>query len=102
MLLAFRLMCESTSLPAFNSNKSQVYCDHLCEILSNEERCKTGFIAAAMLVDTALKRQPNDSDRMKESFTKKIMELAARANQMNHNKRQNVQQTDTPQGGPET
>lgn len=87
MLLAFRLMCESMSLPAFNSNKSQSYCDHLCEILSNEERCKQGFLAAAMLVDTALKRQPNDSDRMKESFTRKIMELAARANQKIHSKK---------------
>lgn len=88
ILLAFRLMCESMSLPAFNSNKAQLYCDHLCEILSNEERCKTGFMAAAMLVDAALKRQPYDSDRMKESFTKKIMELAARANQINQSKRQ--------------
>jgi len=82
ILLAFRLMCESMSLPAFNSNKAQQYCNHLCEILSDEKLCKKGFIAAAMLVDSALKRQPNDSDRMKESFTKKIMELAARANQM--------------------
>ena len=91
MLLAFRLMCESMPLPAFNSNKSQSYCDHLCEILCNEERCKTGFIAAAKLVDTALNRQPNDSDSMKESFTSKIMELAERANQINHNKRLNTE-----------
>ena len=76
------------SLPAFNSNKAQLYCDHLCEILSDEDRCKKGFIAAAKLVDTALKRQPNDSDRMKGLFTKKIIELAARINQMNRNKRQ--------------
>lgn len=89
MLLAFRLMCESMSLPAFNSNKSQLYCDHLCDILCNEERCKIGFIAAAKLVDTALNRKPNDSDRMKASFTRKIMELAARANQINHNKKVN-------------
>jgi hypothetical protein len=86
ILLAFRLMCESMSLPAFNSNKAQLYCDHLCEILSDEERCKTGFMAAAMLVDAALKRQPYDSDRMKESFTKKIIELAARANQIKRQK----------------
>lgn len=88
MLLAFRLMCESMPLPPFNSNRSQQYCNHLCEILSDEELCKKGFIAAAKLVDVALKRQPYDSDRMKESFTKKIMELAARANQMNHSKGQ--------------
>lgn len=83
MLLAFRLMCEKTPLPAFNSNKSQAYCDHLCEILSNQERCKQGFLAALKLVDTALKRSPNNSDRMKESFTRKIKELAARANEVN-------------------
>lgn len=83
MLLAFRLMCENAPLPAFNSNRSQAYCDHLCEILSNQERCKQGFLAALKLVDTALKRSPNDSDRMKESFTRKIKELAARANEIN-------------------
>ena len=52
--------------------------------------------AAAMLVDTALKRQPNDSDRMKESFTRKLIELAARANQMNHSKKQKAQQASAP------
>lgn len=83
VLLAFRLMCESFPLPAFNSNKSQAYCDHLCKILSNEERCKQGFMAALQLVNTALKRNPTASDRMKESFTKKLKELAARANQIN-------------------
>ena len=87
VLLAFRLMCESMPLPAFNSNKAQLYCDHLCEILSDERRCKEGFIAAALLVDAALKRQPYDSDRMKESFTRKIIELAARANQINKKKK---------------
>lgn len=83
ILLAFRLMCECSSLPVFNSNKSQEYCDHLCEILSNEERCKEGFRAAIKLVDTALKRSPVDADRMKESFTNKLKELASRANQIN-------------------
>lgn len=45
-------------------------------------------MAAATLVDTALKRRPYDSDCMKESFTRKIMELAARANQINQSKKQ--------------
>lgn len=87
MLLAFRLMCESSPLPAFNSNKSQAYCDHLCEILSNEERCKQGFLAALQLVNTALRREPTDSDRMKESFTKRLKELAVQANHINSSKK---------------
>lgn len=87
MLLAFRLMCEPYTLPAFNSNKSQAYCDHICEILCDEERCKLGFTAALQLVNTALKRNPTDSDRMKSSFTNKIKELAALANQYRSDKK---------------
>lgn len=86
MLLAFRLMCEPYTLPAFNSNKSQAYCDHICEILCDEERCRLGFTAALQLVNTALKRNPTDSDRMKSSFTNKIKELAALANQYRSDK----------------
>lgn len=84
VLLAFRLMCQCTSLPAFNSNKVQHYCDHLCSILCDTDRCKEGFNAAIELVNAALNHcDPNDSDRMKESFTKKMKELAAKADQIN-------------------
>lgn len=84
VLLAFRLMCQCTSLPAFNSNKVQQYCDHLCSILCDTARCKEGFNAAIELVNAALNHcDPNDSDRMKESFTKKMKELAAKADQVN-------------------
>ncbi len=89
MLLAFRLMCEKFSLPPFNSNKIQEYCDHLCAILCNDDRCKTGVEAALKLVETALNREPTDSDRMRETFTLKIKELAAKANLINKAKSHN-------------
>ena len=86
VLLAFRLMCECSPLPQFGSNKVQAYCDHLCKILCDDEKCEKGFKAAILLVNTALGHEPNDSDRMKESFTKKIKELAARAAEINKTK----------------
>lgn len=83
VLLAFRLMCECSPLPQFNSNRVQAYCDHLCKRLCDDNKCEEGFKAAIVLVNTALGHEPNDSDRMKESFTKKIKELAARASEVN-------------------
>ena len=83
LLLAFRLMCEKFTLPAFNSHKVEEYCDHLCTILCDENRCKEGFVAATKLVDVALKRNPVDSDRMSSDFTEKLKELARKANEYN-------------------
>lgn len=87
ILLAFRLMCEKKSIPQFNAHDVQDYCDHLCTILCDDVRCKDAFLAAAKLIDCALKREPKDGDRMNESFTKKMKELAARANELNKQKK---------------
>ncbi len=87
LLLAFRLMCEKSSLPPFNSHKAQEYCEYLCSILCDANRCKLGFEAAAKLVDEALKRDPKDNDRMSKQFTDKMKELAARANQQIRSKK---------------
>lgn len=86
MLLAFRLMCEKFSLPPLNSHKAQEYCDHLCTLLNDNERCKQGFFAAAQLVDIALGRNPVDNDRMSHNFTTKLKTLAQQANKINANK----------------
>lgn len=83
MLLAFRLMCEKFPLPALTSGKAQEYCEHLCTILSDSRRCEQGFLAAAKLVDVALKRNPVDSDRMSQVFTDKLKRLAQAANTKN-------------------
>lgn len=88
-LLAFRLMCENMSLPQLNSNKAQAYCEHLCDILCDDNRCEAGFKAAITLVNFALGRKPTDSDRMSEAFTLKMKELAARANKINQERREN-------------
>lgn len=77
VLLAFRLMCEEFALPPLNSNKTQDYCDALCERLSDTKKCEQGFGLAKALVDMALGREPYDSDRMKKAFTNKIKKLAA-------------------------
>lgn len=86
VLLAFRLKCENGSLPALSSNKSQAYCDHLCSILCNTERCKDGFKAALQLIDTSLKRAPRENHRMSSSLTTDIKRLAAQAAQKEANK----------------
>lgn len=54
VLYAFRLMCERGSLPALNSNKSQDYCDHLCRILCDSEKCLKGFKAATLLIESVM------------------------------------------------
>lgn len=72
VLYAFRLMCEKGHIKGFNSNNSQDYCNHLCSILCDDRRCKEGFEAAITLVDTVLKRAPQDKDRHSSDFTKRL------------------------------
>ena len=79
LLLAFRLMCEKIHIPNLSQNNSEKYCDYLCEMLCDGQKCRKGFEAAAKLVDVALGRNPDDKDRMSEELTKKIKEIAARA-----------------------
>lgn len=82
LLYAFRLMCEKSSLKSLNSNKSQVYCDHLCEILCDKQKCAKAFEAAVTLLDNALKRAPNDTDGNRADLTNKIKQLMAQVNKM--------------------
>lgn len=73
LLLAFRLVCESSGLPkSKRGSKIQEYCDHLCEILCDEKRCLNGFKTALELIDKVLGRDPQDRDRMRHSFTKQL------------------------------
>lgn len=81
VLLAFRLMCEKEDLPNLSSNKVTEYCDHICAILMDDKKCKNGFIAAAKLIDVALKRDPSDSDRASQAVTDKIISLARMTNE---------------------
>lgn len=69
VLYAFRLMCEKESLKGFNSHKAQEYCDHLCSILCDENKCKEGFEAAVELTLMALGHYPEDRDRNSSNFT---------------------------------
>ena len=69
LLYAFRLMCEKGELSMQSSTKQQAYCNHLCDILCNSERCRQGFLAALALLEKALKRNPQDNDRMSRKLT---------------------------------
>ena len=80
LLLAFRLMCEKFSLPPFDSHKIDEYCEHLCGILVDSQRCTDGFVAATKLIDVALNRNPINNDRLSSSFTKRLKLLAIQAN----------------------
>ena len=66
---------EREQLPNFNSNKVQTYCDYLCEILCDNNKCQKGFEEATKLIDIALNREPKDQDRMSKDFTDKLLRL---------------------------
>ena len=76
LLLSFRLMTEKMPMPQYNSHKVQEYCDHICEILSDNERCKLAFEAAMKMVDSVLGRDPVDRDSMDRMFTDRLMQLS--------------------------
>ena len=77
LLLAFRLVCENSSLPKNQrDNKIQGYCDHLCRMLCDDAQCKNGFERAIELIGKALMREPKDYDNTSKYFTKKLFELA--------------------------
>ena len=81
LLYAFRLMCENGKLSLQNGKKQQAYCNHLCDILTDEKRCQQGFMAALQLLNKALTRDPIDKDRMSKMLTNKLERLAQLANQ---------------------
>ena len=87
LLLAFRLMCECFALPQYNSNKVQMYCDHLCSILCDNKKCKEGFEAAVKLVDIVLKREPKDQDRASKLFTDNLHRVSSQLNEINKQKK---------------
>lgn len=90
VLYAFRLMCEKSKLPAFNSNKVQEYCDHLCSILCNPERCLQGFSAATMLIDAVMNdNNVTDVEQLSRRFlqrdlNKKLQEVHKRQKELPH------------------
>ena len=74
LLYAFRLMCECGPLSKqVGHAKIEAYCDHLCTILCDEQKCKDGFLAAQELIRQALeKKEPKDSDSANKEFTKRL------------------------------
>jgi len=80
LLFAFRLMCEQFPLPQSNSHNIQKYCDHICSILCDDEKCERGFRAAIKLVDEALQGEPRDRDRTSSMFTNTLKKLIDKVN----------------------
>ena len=74
-------MCEKNTLPNYNSNKVQSYCDYLCELLCDNKKSQIGFEAATKLIDLALNREPKDQDRMSKDLTDKLFRLSHQVNE---------------------
>ena len=86
VLLAFRLMAQKEKQPPLNSNKVQSYCDYLCAVLCNEQRCYEAFGAAVKLIDYVLRRDPNDKDGNSKTLTDGMMKTAEQIYQRNSTK----------------
>ena len=83
LLYAFRLMCEKEPLKALNSNKSQDYCDFICNKLCDRQQCEVAFNAAVDLVNQVLGREPNDTDGNRADFTNDLNKTMAEINRLN-------------------
>ena len=59
LLYAFRLVAVSKAMPNLGSNSAQSYCDELCSVLCDEDKCNAAFKRAADLIQTALGRTPS-------------------------------------------
>lgn len=88
LLYAFPLVAIDKARPHLNSNNADKYCDELCEILCNEEKCKKAFENAYYLICETLKREPHSTDLNDSELAKKI------ANHYHQNKI-NIKQEDT-------
>lgn len=85
LLFALRLMCENTPLPHFNSKNIDKYCDHICTILCDSEKCRIAFQAATNVIDKVLKTSPKDADRLSSVLTDNIKELVRIINEKKKN-----------------
>lgn len=83
LLYAFRLMCEKEPLKALNSNKSQEYCDYICNKLCDRKQCEDSFNSAVALVNRVLGREPNDTDGNRADFTADLNKTIAIINRIN-------------------
>lgn len=83
LLYAFRLMCEKEPLKALSSNKSQDYCDFICNKLCDRQQCEDAFNAAVALVNQVLGREPNDTDGNRADFTVDLNKTMSVINRIN-------------------
>lgn len=75
LLLALRLVAIPKEMPDLGSNRAQQYCDELCEVLSDKNKCDDAFRRAAKLIRNALGREPQHNDLNDAGLTSAIMRV---------------------------
>ena len=90
LLYAFRLIAEKEELTSqLNSHKIPAYCEEICKVLCDNQKCKNTFEVALKVVQTALQRKPNDTDQQSSVFTKLIKTIVVNVNEINRVKKSN-------------
>lgn len=56
------------------------YCNHICDMLCDSQKCKSYFLAAIEQINCVLKRKPNDTDGNSASFTNGLKRTIAEVN----------------------
>lgn len=74
LLYALRLVALETQMPRLNDKSSQKYCDDMCELLCDDQRCTEAFQRAGKLMINTLNRQPNHNDLNDPGLAKRIKE----------------------------
>lgn len=72
LLHAFPLVASDKSRPRLNSNSAEAYCDELCTVLCDSEKCKETFEKAYRLIVDTLKRTPRSTDLNDSSLADEI------------------------------
>jgi hypothetical protein len=76
ILMLFRILFEKESMPYFNSKKMEKYCEHLQEILEDEERSVVAFLKCIKVIEEADFDRTDKQDVKLVSKTKNLIEYA--------------------------
>lgn len=90
VLYAFRKLTEKGNLKSLTDNDKNIeeYCEHICKILYDDEKCKKGFLGAVDLIrNQVLRRNPTDNDRFNQDLVSKIDQVINRLDRINEHKK---------------
>lgn len=74
LLMAFRKICNTSSLPRLNSREMERYCNSLLEVLWDEQRYKDVFAQSSVIVSNAADSNFHRDNIRTEPFTRKVNE----------------------------